>query len=106
MWGRRSFVTKQLQLGAVGYLTNSSRATAAQGVRVGCFESRVAGIGPQIGYFVPLNEHYQGYINLKGYKEFAAEHRADGWNAWLTFDLTSGRECRGSVEPVSSTSES
>jgi hypothetical protein len=30
----------------------------------------------------------QGYLNLKGYKEFAAEHRPDGWNTWLTFVLS------------------
>jgi hypothetical protein len=49
---------------------------------------RVLGIGPQIGYVVPLGEHYQGYFNLKGYKEFAADHRPDGWNAWLTFAIS------------------
>jgi hypothetical protein len=27
----------------------------------------------------------QGYIDLKGYKEFAAENRPDGWNTWVTF---------------------
>jgi hypothetical protein len=26
----------------------------------------------------------QGYLNLKGYWEFAAENRPKGWNAWLT----------------------
>jgi len=30
----------------------------------------------------------QGYLNLKGYKEFGAEHRAEGWNAWLTFAIS------------------
>jgi hypothetical protein len=30
----------------------------------------------------------QGYLNLKAYKEFDAENRADGWNAWLTFVLS------------------
>jgi hypothetical protein len=27
----------------------------------------------------------QGYVNLKGYGEFGAEHRPEGWNVWLTF---------------------
>ena len=35
----------------------------------------------------PLGE-LQGYLNLKGYKEFGAEHRPEGWNAWLTFVLS------------------
>src|SRR2546430_5050870 len=30
--------------------------------------------------------NFQGYLNLKGYKEFDAAHRADGWNVWLTFE--------------------
>ncbi len=31
---------------------------------------------------------HQGYLNLKGYKEFAAENRPDGWNVWLTFVIS------------------
>ena len=58
------------------------------GDRVGCFESQVFGIGPQIGYIIPISNDYQGYINLKGYKEFAAENRPDGWNLWLTFAIS------------------
>jgi len=30
----------------------------------------------------------QGYLNFKGYKEFAAENRADGWNTWVTFVIS------------------
>jgi hypothetical protein len=30
----------------------------------------------------------QGYVNLKGYKEFNAVHRPEGWNVWLTFALS------------------
>jgi hypothetical protein len=26
----------------------------------------------------------QGYLNFKGYGEFAAQNRAAGWNAWVT----------------------
>jgi hypothetical protein len=84
----RFFLTKQLQVGLVGYFYNQLSCDSGAGDRVGCFESRVAGIGPQIGYIIPLSSDYQGYINLKGYKEFAAEHRADGWNVWLTFAIS------------------
>jgi hypothetical protein len=82
------FVTKQWQIGLVGYLFNQVSCDSGVGDRVGCFESRVAGVGPQIGYIFPISEHYQGYINLKGFGEFAAEHRADGWNTWLTFAIS------------------
>ena len=32
-------------------------------------------IGLQVALIFPVGEGYQGYINLKGYKEFAAENR-------------------------------
>ena len=35
--------------------------------------------------------YLQGYINLKGYKEFAAENRPDGWNTWVTSVSRPGR---------------
>jgi hypothetical protein len=55
--------------------------------RVGCFKSRVIGIGPQIGYLFPVG-NMQGYLNLKGYREFDQQNRPAGWNAWLTFSIS------------------
>jgi hypothetical protein len=52
---------------------------------MGCFQSQVAGVGPQLTYLFPISKEWQGYFNVKGYKEFAAQNRPDGWNAWLTF---------------------
>jgi hypothetical protein len=86
--GVSKFLTKQLQIGAVGYAYQQITCDSGAGNRVGCFESRVFGLGPQIGYVFPLGEHYQGYLNLKGYKEFEAENRAEGWNVWLTFAIS------------------
>ncbi len=86
-WGASQFFAKQLQIGLVGYFYNQISCDSGAGDRLGCFESRVAGIGPQIGYTIPMGE-LQGYLNLKGYREFDAAHRADGWNVWLTFALS------------------
>jgi len=47
----------------------------------------VAAIGPQVGYIFPVGG-MQGYLNLKGYYEFAAEHRPEGFNVWLTFAIS------------------
>jgi hypothetical protein len=86
-WGASQFLTKQLQIGLVGYVYNQLSCDSGAGDRVGCFESRVVGIGPQIGYIFPMGE-MRGYLNLKAYGEFAAEHRPDGFNVWLTFAIS------------------
>jgi hypothetical protein len=86
-WAASKFVTKQWQVGLVGYVYQQITGDHGSGDRVGSFESRVIGIGPQVGYVFPLGDQ-QGYLNLKGYKEFGAEHRAEGWNAWFTFSIS------------------
>jgi hypothetical protein len=86
-WGASQFVTKQLQLGLVGYAYKQLSCDSGAGDRVGCFESQVFGIGPQLGYIIPMGD-LQGYLNIKGYKEFGAEHRPEGWNVWLTFAIS------------------
>jgi hypothetical protein len=87
-WGASKFLTKQLQVGLVGYAYQQITGDSGAGDRVGGFESRVFGIGPQIGYVFPLGSGAEGYLNLKGYKEFGAENRAEGWNTWLTFSIS------------------
>jgi hypothetical protein len=86
-WGASQFLSKQLFVGAVGYLYDQVSGDSGSGDRVGTFESRVVGIGPQIGYIFPLGT-MQGYLNLKGYGEFDAHDRASGFNVWLTFAIT------------------
>jgi hypothetical protein len=86
-WGASQFLNKQSLFGLVGYAYQQVSADSGGGDRLGDFKSRVFGIGPQIGYIFPVGDH-QGYLNLKGYKEFGAENRAGGWNLWLTFAIT------------------
>jgi hypothetical protein len=86
-WGASQFLSKQVFVGLVGYgyqqITDDSGANPI----LGGFRSRVFGIGPQFGYLFPIGD-MQGYINVKAYGEFAAENRAAGWNAWLTFSIS------------------
>lgn len=86
-WGASHFLSKQVFLGLVGYFYQQITPDSGPGATLGAFESRVAGIGPQIGFTFPVGD-MQGFINLKGYKEFAAEHRPEGWNAWVTFAIS------------------
>jgi hypothetical protein len=86
-WGASYFVSKQVHIGLVGYLYQQISDDSGSGATLGGFRSRVAGIGPQIGYLFPIGDK-QGYLNLKGYKEFAAENRPEGWNMWLSFVIS------------------
>ena len=86
-WGASQFLTKQFQIGLVGYVYKELGCDSGSGDRVGCFQSQVVGVGPQLGFIFPVGE-MQGYINFKGYKEFAAENRPDGWNTWVTFVIS------------------
>jgi hypothetical protein len=87
-WGISQFLTKEWQLGFVGYFYDQISCDSGSGDRVGCFESRVIGVGPQVGHIFKVSDDYQGYINLKGYKEFDAAHRPDGWNVWATLVIS------------------
>jgi hypothetical protein len=98
-WATSKFVTKQLQLGIVGYAYKQLSCDSGSGDRVGCFESQVFSIGPQIGYIIPLSTELQGYLNLKGYKEFGAEHRPEGWNVWLTFVVSPAEKSATEAKP-------
>jgi hypothetical protein len=86
-WGASRFLTKQLQIGLVGYLYNQASCDGGSGDRVGCFQSRVASAGAQLGYTIPMG-NLEGYVNVKAYKEFAAANRPEGWNVWLTYALS------------------
>ena len=81
------FLTKQFLIGVVGYDYQQISCDGGAGDKVGCFESRVFGAGPQIGYVIPFGDA-QGYLNVKAYKEFGAQNRPEGWNAWVTFALS------------------
>jgi len=87
-WGVSQFLTKQVQVGLVGYVYQEVGCDSGSGDRVGCFQSRVIGVGPQFGYLFPVGDKLQGYLNLKAYGEFDNANRPAGWNLWLTFNLS------------------
>ena len=86
-WGASKFLTQQLQIGTVGYFYHQLTADSGALPILGDNKSRVAAIGPQIGYIF-LIAGQQGYLNLKGYYEFEADRRPSGWNTWLTFSIS------------------
>lgn len=58
--------------------------------------SAVAGIG----YIFPMGDKLQGYVNLKGYWEFAAHNRPEGWNTWLTFAISPAAPEPAAPKPI------
>jgi hypothetical protein len=86
-WGASQFLSKQVFVGLVGYAYQQVTDDFGQHPILGGFRSRVVGFGPQIGYLFPVGD-MQGYLNLKGYGEFAAADRPSGWNTWLTFSIS------------------
>ena len=86
-WAASQFLSKQLLIGVLGYVYQQLTADSGALPILGDFRSRVFGVGPQLGLFFPIGDK-QGYVNLKGYKEFGAEHRPEGWNAWLTLSIS------------------
>jgi Nitronate monooxygenase/Putative MetA-pathway of phenol degradation len=64
-------------VGAVAYLYDEIGCDSGSGDSVGCFRSRVIGVGPQAGYLFPVGD-MQGYLNLKAYREFDRNARPDG----------------------------
>ena len=58
--------------------------------------SRVAGAGPQVGYDFALGGR-PASLSARGYYEFGAQNRPEGWNAWLTLLVSLGQPARKSA---------
>jgi hypothetical protein len=74
-------------VGAVGYFFDQLSPDTGGPPSLGGFYSRVAGAGPQAGWSFAAGPVAVD-VNLRGYKEFAAQNRPQGWTAWLTVSLS------------------
>jgi hypothetical protein len=83
-WAASQFLNEHVHVGVVGYAFQQLTGDSGEGATLGDFKSRVFGVGPQIGYKFQASDTTDGYVNLKGYYEFGAKNRAEGWNMWLT----------------------
>ncbi|WP_349644050.1 transporter [Bradyrhizobium sp. C9] len=99
-WGLSQFVAKNVHVGVAGYYFQQITGDSGTGAKLGDFKGRVAGIGPQVGFIFPVGEGYQGYLNVRGYKDFAAENRAEGWTAWVTFQLSTSAPLTAPTKPI------
>jgi hypothetical protein len=94
-WAISPYMNEKFHIGAVGYFYDQISGDSGAGARLGDFKSRVAGIGPQIGFFISFFDR-PGYLNLRAYYEFDARNRLEGWNAFVTFSV----EPRGQKVPA------
>ena len=86
-WGASQFLTKTLQVGAVGYFFD--QITPDHGcLDSSCpFESRTVGVGPQLGIIIP-GMSTQTYLNFKAYWDIDTQNRASGASAWITLSFS------------------
>lgn len=87
-WGASQFLSKNVQVGLAGYLYQQVTGDSGPGAKLGPFLGRAVGIGPQIGFIIPISKEYQGYLNIKGYKDVEVENRANTWSTWVTFAIS------------------
>jgi len=97
-WAAAQFLSKQVFVGVVGYVYDQITPDHGCAPIICPFESRVIGVGPQLGYIFPVGT-MQGYFNIKGYGEFDNNARPDGWNLWLTFVLSPAPPAAASPPP-------
>src|SRR5271170_2157303 len=86
-WGASQFLSQQFFVGAVGYFYDQLTADSGSAPILGPIESRVIGVGPQIGFIFPMGPT-QMFLGLKAYGEFDGHDRPSGYNAWVTLDFS------------------
>lgn len=89
-WSVSQFLSNNWQVGIAGYAYYQLTADSGSGDKVGAFKSRVAAIGPQIGYLFNIGAK-QAYINLRAYKEYWAQNRVEGYATIATISIPLGK---------------
>jgi hypothetical protein len=88
-WDVSQFLSQNWQVGIVGYVYYQLTVDSGSGDHFGSFKSRVASIGPEVGYSFTAGG-LQWYANLRGYKEFWAENRLEGYAVFATLSIPLG----------------
>jgi hypothetical protein len=86
-WAMSHQLSEQVSAGIVGYVYQQLGCDSGSGNTVGCFRTRIFGMGPQLAIRFPIGE-MQGSLSLKAYGEFGAKNTPQGWNTFLTFAIS------------------
>jgi len=99
-WAASQFVSKNVQIGLAGYLYQQVTGDSGPGAKLGPFLGRAVGIGPQIGFIIPISKEYQGYLNIKGYKDVEVKNRSSTWTTWVTFAISPAPPEKAAATPI------
>jgi hypothetical protein len=88
-WAVSQFLSQNWQVGVVGYVYYQLTGDSGSGDHVRSFKSRVASIGPEVGYSFTAGG-LQWYANLRGYWEFWAQNRLEGYAVFATLSIPLG----------------
>ncbi|WP_454621797.1 SphA family protein [Bradyrhizobium cenepequi] len=99
-WAASQFVSKNIQIGVAGYFYQQLTGDSGPGAKLGPFKGRTVGIGPEIGFIFPVTQGYEGYLNLRGYKDLSVENRPEGWTTLVTFAISPAPPEPASPKPL------
>ena len=88
-WAASQFLSANWEVGIVGYVYYQLTGDSGSGARLGSFKSRVASVGPEVGYAFTIGG-LPAYFNLRGYWEFWAENRLKGEAVFATLVIPLG----------------
>jgi hypothetical protein len=88
-WALSQFLSKNWELGIVGYVYYQLGGDSGSGDKVGAFKSRVAAVGPELGYAFKVNGQAASFA-LRGYWEFWAQNRLEGYALFATLSIPLG----------------
>jgi hypothetical protein len=100
-WAASQFISKSVFVGLAGYVYQQVTDDTGPGAKLGGFRGRAVGIGPQVGFIFPLSKDYQGFLNIKAYKDVEVENRASTWSTWVTFAVSAAPPEAARARPVS-----
>jgi len=88
-WAISQFLSANWEIGVAGYVYYQLTGDSGSGDRVGAFKSRVASVGPEVGYAFKFGGQ-PAYVNLRGYWEFWAQNRVQGYALFATLSMPLG----------------
>ena len=88
-WAASQFLSANWEVGVVGYVYYQLTGDSGSGAKLGPFKSKVASIGPEVGYAFTIGG-LPAYANVRGYWEFWAENRVQGYAVFATLVIPLG----------------